>query len=147
MSSERRQDAAHPFRMTHQRRVILEELRDRGGHPTAEELHRRVRRRLPNISLGTVYRSLEVLARAGAVRPLYLGARRRRFDGQGEPHYHVRCTACGAIRDVPAGLLPALDAPAEALCGFRITGHRLEFEGLCPRCLAGGQRGAPRRSP
>ena len=80
-------------RVTRQRRVILEELRKLTSHPTAPALYEVVRRRLPRISLGTVYRNLELLARAGFIQRLDLQGAEARFDGNPEHHYHVRCRA------------------------------------------------------
>jgi len=121
-------------RITQQRRVILEELRKRSSHPTADELHRQVRRRLPRVSLGTVYRNLDVLARAGLVRRLDLAGGKVRFDGDPSEHYHVRCVECGRVSDVARGQITAPQWPAQVVNGHTITGYRLEFEGVCPQC-------------
>ena len=121
-------------RNTPQRRVILEELCAAHTHPTAAELYDRVRRRLPRVSLGTVYRNLEVLHQDGVIRKLEFAGGETRFDGDLGDHYHVRCTACGHIADVyglPADQRPA--QPAE-LAGFKVESHRLEDFGLCPDC-------------
>lgn len=121
-------------RNTPQRRVILEELQKTSAHPTAAELYAKVRRRLPKISLGTVYRNLDLLAEMGKIQKLDLGGGEARFDGNPDAHYHVRCVRCGRVDDVhglPAGT--RLDAPREA-AGYEILGHRLEFVGVCPRC-------------
>ena len=95
-------DQSQPLRMTRQRRVILDEFRTAGLHHTADEVYWAVRRTLPNISLGTVYRNLEVLTQAGLIRTLHLGGGQRLYDGGMHPHYHVRCRECGRISDVPA---------------------------------------------
>ncbi|MFC1715463.1 transcriptional repressor, partial [Candidatus Poribacteria bacterium] len=96
--------------MTRQRQVILEELRNASFHPTADEVYRRVRKRLPRISLGTVYRNLETLSKAGIVKKLELGGARKRFDGYSEDHYHVRCTGCGRLEDVPLKPIPGIES-------------------------------------
>jgi len=87
--------------MTKQRRVILDELRKLKSHPSADELYRRVRRFLPRISLGTVYRNLEVLSQQGVVQKVELGGPQRRYDGDATTHYHVRCVECGRVEDAP----------------------------------------------
>ena len=122
-------------RMTRQRAEILAELRKAKTHPTAEEIHERVRRVLPKISLGTVYRNLELLARAGEILQLEGGRPGRRFDGDVSPHLHVRCVRCGRVADVcgPA-LAPALEGLSAA--GFAILGARIELDGLCDQCAA-----------
>lgn len=127
-------NAKKPLRMTKQRRIILEELSKVKTHPTADEVHRLVRRRIPNISLGTVYRNLDVLSESGFIRKLELGGVQRRFDGLTEDHYHVRCVKCGRVDDVPISPLPGVEQSARRLSGYRILSHSLEFVGLCPRC-------------
>ncbi len=93
-----------------------------------------MRRRLPRISLGTVYRNLDLLAEMGKIQKLDLGGGEARFDGNLDAHYHVRCVRCGRVDDVyglPTGTL--LDGPRDA-AGYEILGHRLEFVGVCPHC-------------
>ena len=122
------------FRMTRQRRVILEEFDTPGQHPTADEIYRRVRLRMPNISLGTVYRNLEVLSQDGLVRKLHIGPGQKRYDRASDKHYHVRCVKCGRISDVPTEPFGDLERAAGGNSGFDIIGHELEFEGLCEQC-------------
>lgn len=121
-------------RMTRQRQVIIEELRKVKSHPTADEIYRKVRRRLPRISLGTVYRNLEILSDSGSVSKLDLAGRQRRFDGDLTPHYHVRCVQCERVEDVMAKPQTRLEESFTDATGYRIIGHRLEFIGICPRC-------------
>jgi len=121
-------------RNTPQRRIILEELQKVSSHPTAVELYEMVRRRMPKISLGTVYRNLDLLADMGAIAKLDLTGTEARFDGDPAPHYHVRCVRCGRVDDLdglPAN--PIGNQPRQA-GGYEILGHRLEFVGICPRC-------------
>jgi len=122
------------LRMTRQRRVLLEVLEKAGTHPTADEIYRMVRRRLPHISLGTVYRNLELLSEKGLIGKLELGGTQRRFDGEMGGHYHVRCLNCGRVDDVPIKPATPLERAARRATDYRITGHRLEFVGLCARC-------------
>lgn len=125
-----------PRRSTRQRRVILEELQKVTSHPTAMDLYEIARRRLPKLSLGTVYRNLELLARGGAIQKLELGNTESRFDGNPAQHHHVRCIRCGRVSDVHE--LPA-DPPlanVKSLSGYEILGCRLEFSGICPECQA-----------
>ena len=134
MRTDRKKRSASALRMTRQRRLILEQLQAPGAHPTANELYVRVRRELPKISLGTVYRNLEMLARVGPVRRLQLGGGQKRYDGDLHRHYHVRCAECGKIRDVSGNSFPDLDAVAGGASDFKILGHHLGFEGLCKEC-------------
>lgn len=121
-------------RDTRQRQVILEELQRLTTHPTALELFEIVRRRLPKISLGTVYRNLELLAEMGVIQKLSIQGTEARFDGSASPHYHVRCVECGRVDDVCS--LPAEPVHYEvtSVGGYKIVGHHFEFIGICPEC-------------
>ncbi len=120
-------------RMTPQRRMILQELRAIRTHPTADELHARIRNRLPHISLATVYRNLDLMARSGVIRKIEGGAQSR-YDGMIDLHYHVRCVHCGCVEDIHApGVMVDMRA-VEGPPGFRVLGHHLEFVGECARC-------------
>ena len=124
------------MRLTNQRQVILEELRKVKTHPTAGELYDMVRQRLPRIGLGTVYRNLELLADCGIIKKLETGGEQKRFDGNPGPHYHIRCTTCGRVNDIPFPRLEDLDAKAAECCSYTILGHHIEFIGTCPDCHA-----------
>lgn len=124
------------MRQTKQRRAIVEVLATLDTHPTAEEFFPIIRRRLPNISLGSVYRNLEVLADAGLIAKLESGNRARRFDGLTTPHAHVGCPQCGAVHDLWSATVDAaclqLDQLVASLDG--LEGYRLEFIGSCDQC-------------
>jgi len=125
---------ASPRRNTRQRQVILEELRNVTSHPTAAQLYELARRRLPKLSLGTVYRNLELLTQDGTIRKLEISGTESRFDGNTAPHCHVRCIRCGRIDDV-SDIPPLRVADRfKNLNGYDIIGHRLEFTGICPEC-------------
>jgi Fur family ferric uptake transcriptional regulator len=125
--------------MTPQRQVILEELNKLEGHPTADEVYFRVRDRFPRISLGTVYRNLDILATCGLIRKLEPDFPQMRFDRKVSDHYHVTCMQCGKIED--ASLDPMdnsienLEKALGNLTKHGIFGHKLEFVGLCQECL------------
>lgn len=121
-------------RQTSQRRVILEELCKVTSHPTAADVYEMVRRKLPRISLGTVYRNLELLNECGTIQKLDFGESHKRFDGNAAPHYHVNCTKCSRVSDVFIPLKHPLDVEAEEATGYQITGHHVSFNGLCPAC-------------
>ena len=129
------------LKMTRQRRIILEELKKTDSHPSADDIYERVRARLPRISLGTVYRNLQLLADRDMIQKLDLGGRQSRFDGTVENHYHMRCLNCGKVEDVAVNPLESIQKDIEGLTDYRIVGHRLEFIGYCPRCDGGENRG------
>ena len=124
------------LRTTTQRRVILEELRRLDTHPSADEIHQIVRKHLPRISLGTVYRNLEILSKLKEIQKLELGGTQKRFDGNPTHHYHIRCTCCDRVVDAPLGLLGDLENRLGDSTGYRVLGHALEFLGICPECVA-----------
>ena len=123
-------------RNTRQRQIILEELHKLTSHPTAAELYQLARRRLPKISLGTVYRNLELLSQMGKVNKVKIAGSETRFDCNMGGHRHVRCVDCGRVDDIHG--LPAniVSEEIENLTSYNILGHRLEFVGICPDCLA-----------
>jgi Fur family ferric uptake transcriptional regulator len=122
------------LRMTQQRRVILEELRKLDTHPSADEIYEVVRHRIPRISLGTVYRNLEVLSELGEIQKLELSGLLKRFDWDTSKHYHIRCVRCSRVDDAPIAPLNQLDNELYGATVFEIIGHNLEFTGLCPEC-------------
>lgn len=122
------------LRMTRQREVILEELRKVNTHPSADEIYEMVRKRLPRISLGTVYRNLEILSKSGDIQKLECGCSSKRFDGNPTEHSHVRCIRCDRIADVPMVTGYKIHPEPADVTDFEIIGHRLEFLGVCPQC-------------
>jgi Fur family ferric uptake transcriptional regulator len=121
-------------RKTQQRQVILEELQKLTSHPTASVLHKIVAKRLPRISLGTVYRNLELLTRSGIIQKLQLDSGEARFDGNITRHDHLRCVRCGCVDDILTPPLAISRGDANDWRGYQILGHRLEFFGICPQC-------------
>lgn len=120
---------------TNQRRVIIEELGRLRSHPTADELYINVRKRLPQISLGTVYRNLELLSTDGQVMKLETSGRQKRFDGNVMPHHHMRCTCCDRVYDIDDELLSEVESALGRLIEKKgLGGYRLELSGICPDC-------------
>jgi len=121
-------------RNTRQRGMILGELKKVHSHPTATAVYDLVRRQLPKISLGTVYRNLELLAELGMIQKIPGAGAEARFDGDPLPHHHVRCVRCGRVDDMPGPPLEGSQAREHDSGGYEILGYRLEFFGICPRC-------------
>jgi Fur family ferric uptake transcriptional regulator len=103
-----------------------------GGHLSADEVHGRARRVLPELARGTVYKCLGEFVKAGLLRSIDVGAARL-YDANLRPHQHFRCRECGLVEDVsPTGVAGIrLDEPA--LMVERID---VQFVGLCARCTA-----------
>jgi Fur family ferric uptake transcriptional regulator len=123
------------MRLTTQRQIIFEELEKVNSHPTANDVYDMVRKRLPHIGLGTIYRNLELMAENGMIQKLELGGSQKRFDAVTMPHYHIHCAACGRIDDVHISPPPLLNTLATEASGYQITGHSIEFTGYCRNCL------------
>lgn len=122
------------LRMTKQRQLILEELHKVKTHPTADDMYQMLRKRMPKISLGTVYRNLEILSESGIIQKIDVGGTQKRFDADTSIHYHVRCTMCGRVADLDFEPYRDVEAEAAKLTDFTILRHRLEFMGICPEC-------------
>ena len=120
-------------RVTNQRRLILEVVRSTDSHPTADGVFRQVRRRLPRLSLGTVYRNLKLLAERGLIRELDSRAFGR-YDGNTTRHDHFTCRRCGRIFDLKIEADRPLWRRAAARRGFVVLDHRIDFYGLCGSC-------------
>lgn len=121
--------------MTRQRKVIFDEIVRSKDHPTANDIYLKVREKLPNISLATVYRNLDSLFEAGRVAKLATNQKEWRFDGNPEEHLHVTCLACGAIRDIPQEFSPKIPYPSQNTRMTVLT-HRLEYLGYCEKCAS-----------
>ena len=119
--------------MTSQREIILQELQKSRQHMTADELYGIVIKKMPKISLATVYRNLDVLSETGMIAKIEVGGRQKRFDSDVVDHDHVSCVQCHKVENV---LLEGEkeDCPSHVVDGYIIIGRRLEFFGLCPRC-------------
>ena len=125
--------ANQKYRMTSQRQVILEEIRKVHSHPTADEIYEKVRKRLPRISLGTVYRNLDILSECGMIQRIAPVSNQMRFDGDTTNHYHVRCIHCGRVEDASIEPVYGIEHSLGDLNDYSIIGHQLEFIGHCPR--------------
>lgn len=121
-------------KFSRQRQAILEYLCSTKEHPTADTVYTYVRERCPNISLGTVYRNLNLLTQEGEILRLTCGDGSDHFDGNPAPHYHFLCTECGAVWDLDMEPLTHINIIAAAGFSGMIEGHTLLFHGKCPHC-------------
>ena len=121
-------------RLTKQRKIILEELCKVTSHPTADEIYDLVRKKLPKISLGTVYRNLEVLSNDGRIQTIRAPGDQKRFDGDITHHHHAVCVRCGCVGDVFNAQNKPVD-DTHIVTTFKILGHTTFFYGICAKCL------------
>jgi Fur family peroxide stress response transcriptional regulator len=128
------------LRMTPRRAAIYRVLVGTVSHPTAEDLHQRVKRQHPMISPNTVYYTLGVLQKAGLVHQVNYWHDRSRFDANTSPHHHLICLGCRRIQDLTDEALDRLSVSGRLKTGFEVTGHRVEFQGYCAACRRTGER-------
>jgi Fe2+ or Zn2+ uptake regulation protein len=121
-------------RGSRQREVVLETVRSTLEHPTAEWVFAQARRRLPRLGLGTVYRNLKRLAAEGHIREIHRDGTAARYDGNTGRHYHLRCVRCGRLTDLPVSVDCSIEEKAARATRYRILGHELDVEGVCPAC-------------
>lgn len=117
-----------------QRDMIMEFLAGRKDHPTADVVYTNVRKLNPNISLGTVYRNLTLLADMGEIKRLRVGDGSDHFDPDTSPHYHFVCTECGSVIDLEMESIESITDIAGADFNGTIAGHVTYFYGTCGSC-------------
>ena len=120
-------------RNTKQLQIIWDTVKDDKSHPTADQIYERVRRKLPSISLGTVYRNLQKLVSDEKLQVL-MRRRSQHFDPLVERHQHFICELCDRVYDVLIDQqreIKPVKLPHE---GFKVTSHQLAFYGTCKHC-------------
>ncbi len=126
------------IRITAKRAAIIEGLRKRGDHPTAEELYLLLKKDFPSISIATVYRNLKILSEFGLVDEIE-SKNKTRFDANTKQHYHLKCIKCEKIIDLNGSYVgngfEDIVAKVSKKDDYLITGYRLEFLGICPDCI------------
>jgi Fur family transcriptional regulator, peroxide stress response regulator len=127
-------------KVTHQRLEIFRELANSSDHPDPERVFRGVRRRVPTISLDTVYRTLRSLVDLELITVLGSHLRRVRFDANISPHHHFVCRKCGMTRDFYNERYDWLKIPAVVEALGTVEGTHVEARGLCARCVKGKGR-------
>ncbi len=133
------------YRMTMPRQAILDVLSKTSKHLSAEDIYMAVHKIHPSIGLTTVYRTLDLLVNMGFVFKFDFGDGRARFElsegpGSKRHHHHLVCTSCGRVVDYTdyiseeKELLEKAEAGLSKKFNFRITGHMIQFSGLCDKC-------------
>lgn len=130
------------LRSTKQRQIILDAVRARCDHPTADQIYLDVHAADSRISKGTVYRNLGILAETEEILTVKVNAADR-YDLRVDPHYHIYCTKCRKTFDAPLEYRAEYDELINSQTQFKITRHRLVFEGICPDCVKEAAADAP----
>jgi len=121
-------------KLTHQRLEICHEVGKSGDHPDAEAIYRSVRKRIPTVSLDTVYRTMWLLLDLGLITTLGPHRGRVRFDANISSHHHFVCTKCGLIHDFYSEEFDHLKIPGDVKALGSVEKAHVEFRGLCLRC-------------
>lgn len=127
------------LKYSRQRESIKEFLATRKDHPTADAVYMNVRQSYPNISLGTVYRNLTLLADIGEIARIRVGDGVDHFDADISPHYHFICTKCGSVIDLEMDDIDSITEIAGVNFDGKIQGHITYFYGLCGHCCNDSQ--------
>ena len=123
------------LKYSRQREAILNFLMTRKDHPTADVIYDNIRKAQPNISLGTVYRNLSLLAEIGEIQRLTTGDGKDHFDGNAMPHDHFVCRMCNSVIDVNGSVDYKLDKAANKIFDGEIEGHTTIYYGKCRNCI------------
>ncbi len=128
------------LRLTHQRLEIFRELMVATDHPSAEMVYTRVRKRIPTISLDTVYRTLGSLEECGIIGRVGASTPSARFESNPMPHHHFVCDRCGEIRDVFAAEFDREVLGRAVPEGYEVRSGHVELRGMCPACAPSADR-------
>ncbi len=123
------------IKLTHQRMEIFHEISISEEHPSAEEIHKRLKYRLPMISLDTVYRTLSILEQYGIIARVQVLDDRGRFDANLTPHHHMVCTKCKSIQDFYWPVFNEMALPPETGQWGKINSTHVEIRGICENCM------------
>ena len=124
----------HGMAATHQRKIIFEAVVASPGHYSPEQIFAVVKRRVPSISLATIYNNLRLFVEKGVLREVTPHASTLRVDGNLESHHHLVCTRCKSVQDIPCDFVDFKRLVRQAPGGFDLTSPLIEVFGLCRRC-------------
>jgi Fur family peroxide stress response transcriptional regulator len=127
--------ADHGLTATHQRQVLYEVMQTMPGHPSPEEVYARVKKRVPAISLATVYKNIHLFLETGVLKQLspHHGSLRVEMNSV-HHHHHMVCSHCRAITDIDEKDLGALPAPKHLPGGFQAERYSVDVIGICAAC-------------
>jgi Fur family peroxide stress response transcriptional regulator len=124
----------HGIAMTHQRQVLYETMRTMHGHPSPEEVYIRVKKKVPAISLATVYKNIHLFVESGVFREVSMHHGSVRVEMNGEPHHHMVCSQCRTITDVGETELGLVAKRSRLPGGFLVERYAVDVIGVCAKC-------------
>ncbi|MGB9610740.1 MAG: Fur family transcriptional regulator [Bryobacteraceae bacterium] len=122
--------------LTHQREAIYRAVVESEDHPSPEAIYAKVRKRIPTISLATVYKNIRTFLEAGLLREVTLHHGTLRLEPEEREHHHLVCVRCKAILDLEPDAVTPVRLRRSPPAGYRILRCHVEFHGLCPACAA-----------
>jgi Fur family peroxide stress response transcriptional regulator len=122
------------YKRSKQRERMLELLGQTEIHPTADWLYQKLKKEFPSLSLGTVYRNLNILVKQKLIQKLPFGSTHDRYEVIKYPHYHLVCEACGRVQDFDMPQYSQINKQTQKMSGFSISRHRIDFFGTCEKC-------------
>ncbi|MGN1421871.1 MAG: transcriptional repressor [Oscillospiraceae bacterium] len=122
------------MKYSRQREMIYEQVMNFPIHPTADEVYYALKDENPNLSIGTVYRNLNLLSDMGMLMKINIANGKDRFDGRTDRHYHMTCTHCGKVFDVELDFEEEITKKILSNEGHTITGVTLNLSGICRSC-------------
>lgn len=124
----------HGLAATHQRQVLFEVIQSMEGHPSPEEVYTRMRRRIPSISLATVYKNLHIFIESGMLREVSLHHGSLRIEMNRKAHHHLVCRACKSITDLEEEDFQLALKHRQFSQAFKVERYSVEVLGLCSNC-------------
>jgi len=127
----------HGLAATHQRRVIYETVMSLEGHPSPEIIYDAVRKKIPSISLATVYKNVRTFLESGMLREVSMHHGSLRVEPNDSEHYHLVCTRCRQVTDLDPASVQLRPLPRKrSLKGFQVTRIAVDVLGICAACAA-----------
>jgi len=126
-------------RLTNQKKAILDHLRKGSGHPDAYEVYTVVKKKLPQISLATVYRNLDSMVKKGLIKEIRIKDDRFNYDGVSAHHHHFKCTNCGMVFNVEGDILLNYEKINEVASAGLIEEYDVMLKGICLNCQKKGK--------
>ena len=124
----------HGIAVTHQRQVLFETMKTMLGHPSPEEVYARVKKKVPAISLATVYKNIHLFVESGVFREVSMHHGSVRVEMNGDPHHHMVCSMCRKITDVGEKELGLVAKRSRLPGGFLVERYAVDVIGICAKC-------------